>query len=522
MAPSAKSLAPPAAVPIDYREDLTLLETVAAATAGVSRLEMCIQCGTCGGSCPSASDMDHTPRQLFAMLRAGMKDTALRSNTPWVCVSCYHCVVRCPQNVHITDVMYTLKAMAIRENLYQDSTAPDFSQTFIGMVETYGRSFEFGAGLTLLPQALPAAPARHGHDGPGYAHQETHAPEAQAHQGSGPTHGDPDARQRTGPVKMNEFLYYPGCSMEGSALAYHESLMAISGTLGLQLHEIADWNCCGATEYIGINLLPAYSLIARNLALASQQANGSRTIMAPCSACFLNLAKADHFMAERPALGVKVNQALAAGGLHYTPGSLKIRHLLDVIVNDVGLDKVRSLVVRPLKGLRIAPYLGCMVPRPDYERRWSNHEHPTELKDLMVALGAEVIDFPLATACCGGHMTQIGPETAFELIRRLISSADQYQADILVTVCPMCQMNLDAYQGEANRHFGTHYHMPIVFFTQMMALAFGVDAKAAGFGLELTSAKNALAQIGVEAPAPDTRKRKEEGLPMPLRPGKEK
>ena len=124
--------------------NLRLLEEVSAATAGVSRLEMCIQCGTCGGSCPSAADMDHTPRLLFAMIRAGMREEALRSNTPWICVSCYHCVVRCPQDVHIADVMYTLKSMAIRAKLYEDSTAPDFSQTFVDMVETYGRSYEFG------------------------------------------------------------------------------------------------------------------------------------------------------------------------------------------------------------------------------------------------------------------------------------------------------------------------------------------------------------------------------------------
>ncbi|MEJ5224417.1 MAG: 4Fe-4S dicluster domain-containing protein [Anaerolineales bacterium] len=125
-------------------EDLSLLERVSQATAGVSHLEMCIQCGSCGGSCPSAADMDHTPRMLFAMLRAGMKEDVLRSNTPWICVSCYHCVVRCPQNVHITDVMYTLKAMAIREKKYRDATAPEFSETFVDMVEKYGRSFEFG------------------------------------------------------------------------------------------------------------------------------------------------------------------------------------------------------------------------------------------------------------------------------------------------------------------------------------------------------------------------------------------
>jgi heterodisulfide reductase subunit C len=140
-------------------EDLTLLHEVSIATAGVSNLEMCIQCGSCGGSCPSAADMDHTPRMIFAMLRAGMRDEVLRSNTPWVCVSCYHCVVRCPQNVHIPDVMYSLKGMAISAKLFKDSTAPDFAQSFVDFVENYGRSFEFGLAtrhyLKHYPLRLP-------------------------------------------------------------------------------------------------------------------------------------------------------------------------------------------------------------------------------------------------------------------------------------------------------------------------------------------------------------------------------
>ena len=145
--------------PKDPNPNLRFLEQVSAATAGVARLEMCIQCGTCGGSCPSAADMDHTPRMLFAMIRAGMREDALKSNTPWVCVSCYHCVVRCPQDVHITDVMYTLKGMAIRSKIYKDNTAPDFSSTFVDMVENYGRSFEFGLAtrhyLKHYPLRLP-------------------------------------------------------------------------------------------------------------------------------------------------------------------------------------------------------------------------------------------------------------------------------------------------------------------------------------------------------------------------------
>ena len=125
----------------------TFFEEVIAATPGDPRLSMCIQCGSCGGSCPSGPDMEHTPRRLFAMIEAGLKDDVLRSNAPWYCISCYYCTARCPQEVLITDVMYTLKRMAIKEGHYHQSSAsdaPDFSETFIGYVENYGRSFELG------------------------------------------------------------------------------------------------------------------------------------------------------------------------------------------------------------------------------------------------------------------------------------------------------------------------------------------------------------------------------------------
>jgi heterodisulfide reductase subunit B2 len=325
---------------------------------------------------------------------------------------------------------------------------------------------------------------------------------------------------------MNKFLFYPGCSMESSAKAYDESLQEVLKPLGLDFETIEDWNCCGATEYVGISLTPAYALIGRNLALAANQADGTDTVVASCSACYLNLAKADHYMAERPKLNNNVNTALAAGNLNYTPGSLKIRHLLDIIVNEVGVEEIKKNVVRPLKGLRVAPYVGCMVPRPDYEHRWSDTEYPTELDRLLKALGADVIDFPLKTHCCGGHMTQIGPDVAFELIRRLISAADQYHADMMVTLCPMCQLNLDAYQAETNRYFKTNYHMPIMFFTQLIALAFGVDPVKAGFGREIVSAKAALNRIDIELPETEepkaqSKRPKKSGLPMPSMPNRE-
>ncbi len=141
-------------------KNFKLMEQVAQKTGSDSKLETCIQCGTCGGSCPSAMDMEHTPRKLFALLRAGEREEVLSSNTPWVCVSCYFCAVRCPQEIKIPDVMYTLKSMAVAEGAYRDSTASDFSRTFVSMVENYGRSYELGLAtrhyLRHFPLRLPS------------------------------------------------------------------------------------------------------------------------------------------------------------------------------------------------------------------------------------------------------------------------------------------------------------------------------------------------------------------------------
>jgi quinone-modifying oxidoreductase subunit QmoC len=134
---------------------ISYMTEVSRATPGNSRLEMCIQCGTCGGSCPSADDMDHTPRQLFAMIRADMRDAVLASNTPWHCVSCYYCTVRCPQEIHITDIMYTLKSMAVAAGQYKKTVDADFSESFVGYVDEYGRSFELGLATRMYLRHSP-------------------------------------------------------------------------------------------------------------------------------------------------------------------------------------------------------------------------------------------------------------------------------------------------------------------------------------------------------------------------------
>jgi heterodisulfide reductase subunit B len=316
------------------------------------------------------------------------------------------------------------------------------------------------------------------------------------------------------------YSFYPGCSMERNAAAYHISTLAISDILGIELLEIDDWNCCGATEYISLNLIASYALIARNLALAAKN-NGKHHLIAPCSACYMNLRKCDAYMRESPKLAEKVNIALGAGGLLYQPGTLRIRHLLDVITEDIGYEAVASHVTRPLAGLRIAPYYGCMIVRPQIEPYVDDPEYPTTLDVLMKTLGAEVVDYPMKAHCCGGHMTQISEASAFDMIRRLIKGAVEYHADMIVALCPMCQLNLDAYQNAMNQYFKTNYRMPVLYFTQAIGLAFGIDASKLGIGAELVDARPALAKLDVEETpsetdiAPRKPKRDDKSLPMP-------
>jgi heterodisulfide reductase subunit B len=324
---------------------------------------------------------------------------------------------------------------------------------------------------------------------------------------------------------MSDYIFYPGCSMGDVARSYMTSLMAIKDRLDLGFQEIEDWNCCGATEYFSVNQLPAHALVGRNLGLAQDQAKGLDTIMAPCSACYLNLSKTEHYMGEDQDLNASVNEALGSGGLKYDPGTLKVRHLLDVIYHDIGLETVKEHISNPLKGLRVAAYYGCLIFRPDVNNRWSSPESQNALEDLMEAFGATVVDYPMRDECCSGHMPQIDRGTAYEMIRHLIGGAADQDADVIVTLCPMCQLNLDMYQKEMNKYFGKKYSIPVLYVTQLMGLAFGVTPDELGIGSEFISARSALTAIGTELPEEEVKpkqKKNKEGLPMPKMPNEVK
>ena len=268
--------------------------------------------------------------------------------------------------------------------------------------------------------------------------------------------------------------YYPGCSLHATARAYDESIRSIAGLMNLTLQEIDDWNCCGATAYMNVNEVLSFSLSARNLALAAKT---GLPVVSPCSACYTNLRKTEKYLAEMPEIKRKVDEALAAGGLRYDGGVVS-KHLLQVVVDDVGLDKVRALVKRPLTGLKVAPYYGCQVARPFTMEE--SVDNPVMLDRVIEALGAVAVPYAMKTVCCGGALMGTREEVALRLCRNILLCAQQQGANCIAVTCPLCQMNVDTYQGRINQVYGTSFNIPVVYFTQLMGVAFGVGAEDLG------------------------------------------
>ncbi len=280
------------------------------------------------------------------------------------------------------------------------------------------------------------------------------------------------------------YAYYPGCSLKGSANAYEESLLAICERLGVGLDELDDWNCCGATAYWAVDQMKAFAMTARNLALAELTEPGSAPVdlMAPCGGCYMMLLKSQRYLKEHQSVADTVEEALEAAGLHYD-GRVRVRHPLDVLVNDIGLERIADAVTRPLSGLKVACYYGCLLVRP-YATFDDQHD-PTSMDRLMAALGADPIDWPLKTRCCGGSCCG-GPligtirEAGLRLISDLLQDAKRRGADVLVTACPLCQFNLECFQERAGREFGTPVELTVGFFTQILGLALGLDERSLG------------------------------------------
>lgn len=282
------------------------------------------------------------------------------------------------------------------------------------------------------------------------------------------------------------YQYFPGCALKGTGRAYEESFLAVLRALGTEVRELDDWNCCGATAYMSVDELRSYALAGRNLAIAERE---GLDVIAPCSACYLVLNKTINGLKEHPELRAKVTDALKAGGLAYK-GTAKVRHPLDVLVNDVGLEAIKKRITAPLSGLKLAAYYGCQVVRP--YATFDDQHAPVTMDKLIAVSGAECVNWPMKTRCCGGSLTGTVPEAGLKLAYIILKEAKKRGAQAIVTPCPLCQFNLDGYQDQIAYKY-ERVDIPVLYFTQVLGLAMGLDPAGLGIKRGIVSAAAVLA-----------------------------
>ncbi|HAF95061.1 MAG: disulfide reductase [Elusimicrobia bacterium GWC2_51_8] len=283
-----------------------------------------------------------------------------------------------------------------------------------------------------------------------------------------------------------KYQYFPGCSLKGTGRAYEESFLAVFRALGVEVKELEDWNCCGATAYMSVDETKSYALAGRNLAIAGRE---NSDVIAPCSACYLVLNKTMKGIQEHPELRGKVTRALKAAGLDYSD-KVKVRHPLDVLVNDIGLEKIKKHVKNPLTGMKLAAYYGCQVVRPF--ATFDDQHNPLTMDKLIEASGAECVTWPLKTHCCGGSLTGTVTEAGLRMVYIILSEAKKRGAQAIVTPCPLCQFNLDGYQDQVASAY-ERVDIPVLYFTQVIGLAMGLSPRELGIKRGIASAKELMA-----------------------------
>jgi heterodisulfide reductase subunit B len=277
-----------------------------------------------------------------------------------------------------------------------------------------------------------------------------------------------------------KIAYYPGCSLHSTGIEYDISTRKVCAAMGIELAEVKDWICCGATPAHQCDELMSVALPAKNLALA-RQATNLKELCAPCAACYSRLKFAQARMTDENTKN-DVEQII---GQEY-PEDVKVLHMLDVIVQKAGIDAIKERVVKDLAGIKVACYYGCLITRPPKVTDRRQFENPTDMEFVMEALGAEPVDWNMKTFCCGASFALTQTDVVLELVRKILTDADSAGAQVISVGCPLCHANLDGRQQQINKKFNTNFTVPIFYFTELMGLAMGIGAKELGVFKHLT------------------------------------
>lgn len=287
------------------------------------------------------------------------------------------------------------------------------------------------------------------------------------------------------------YAYYPGCSLHTSAKEFDISTRVVLKELGVELQELQDWSCCGGSVAAGVSHQAGMAMAARNVALAQKQ---NLDLLASCSGCYNKSARALKALQEDKEEFERISAILSEMGLDVSAYNIRVRNVVDVLANDLW-DTLTSRIRKPLKGVKVACYYGCLLTRPADITGWDSPVFPISMDNLCRLCGAEVVDFRGKTKCCGGPILISQEEIALQLTKQILDEAKEKGADCIVLACPLCDTNLELRQADIEKKYNTNYNLPIVYITEIVGLALGLSPRKLGMDKHIVSTKPLLAKI---------------------------
>ncbi len=443
---------------------------------------LCYQCVKCTSGCPVGEFFDWQPNQIMRAVQLGQEDIALESQTPWLCAACQTCTTRCPQDLDIAAIMDFLTRESLAHgNKPQVPEVDVFNKAFMREVNIWGRAYEPGLMAEYKLRTLSRDTI---FDDIDYYLKMLQKRKVAFF----PKPGRIPRKVKPVAGAANTVAYYPGCSLHSTSTEFDVSTRAVCEALDMNLHEPDGWVCCGSSPAHRVDPEAALRLPMENLAIIEQ--SGFSEVTMPCAACFNRHKAAQHEVRHDAQRKAEVDKSV---GYEYQD-NVHVSTLSEAILNHVGAEEAATKVKKPLEGLKVVCYYGCLLTRPPEVTEAKNPEYPVDMDELVAAMGAEVLDWSYKTSCCGAAHSLARTDIVLKLSGNIINHAREAGADMIAVACPLCHMNLDSRQFQMEDVEET---VPVLYFTQLMAVAMGLPEKSSLLKKNMVDPRPLLREKGI-------------------------
>ena len=445
----------------------------------------CYQCKRCTNGCPFVEYFDIPPHELMRRLQFGQDEACLTAKTTWLCASCQTCNTRCPQDIDVAHIFDIVKIEAQERGLKPaEPPVKMFYTAGLHSIKWFGRLYELGLMAEMYIRMFFAGKL----DLKRVITKDV--PLAIKMLGAGKLKIIPTIARGTQTEAVPQSAdkksigYYPGCALHATGIEFGTSMEAVSEALDVQLIEPEGWVCCGTSPAHSSDHLLANAMPIENLALIER--TGVEAVTVPCASCYSRFKMATEQIAHNPTLKQEVTNAVTERRGFSYGGGVEIQNVVDTLTDFVGLDQIEARVTRPLEGLKVVSYYGCLLTRPPKVTGDPHPEYPMGMDRIVETLGAQSLDWNYKTACCGGSLALSEMDMVLGMLRKIIEDARAAGAEAIVVACPLCHANLDMRQNLLGLEGSP---MPIVYLTELMGLAFGLPPKSLGLGRHIVSTR---------------------------------